>query len=165
MILMLISTCVVLAIGTALGSLNNEIKNLEHYMEIAEDIKPNFEESLSLYTETTKGAIEYIHSIRPEGEIEYIEFISSIEEIGQNLFLDLSLQSIEGSVDTDVSPSIEYEVDFYGSSNDLTNFLEELEELDYYVHVVAVDYTRIAYTLETQDLSPNISINLKLYVK
>ena len=170
MILMFISTCVVGFIGTALSKLNNDIKNLSHYMEIAEDIRPNFEESLSLYTETTKDAIEYIHSVRPEGETQYIKFISALETVGQDLFLDLSLQSVENSglilsQDPSPSPSIEYEVDFYGSSNDLTNFLEELEELDYYIHVLAVDYKRIAYASENEELTPNISINLKLYVK
>ena len=168
MILMLISTCTTIIIGTALSGLNNEVKTLNRYLELAADIKPNFEESLSLYTETTKEAIEYVHSLRPEGETEYIEFIASIEEIAQNFSLDIDLQTVENTdttADTDSSPSLEYEIQFYGSRADLTNFLEKLEDLDYYIRILNIDFERMSYAIENERISPNISINLKLYVK
>ena len=167
MIFMLISAAIVIFLGHALSSLHNETKELEAYLELAEDIKPNFEESLSLYTENTKNAIEYVHSLRPEDDDEYIEFISAVENIAQGMSLNMELQSIDASGYSvpSKSPSIDYMIRFYGAREDLTKFLEKLEGMDYFVHVISIDYESLSYSIDQEKESPNITIKIKLYVK
>lgn len=166
-ILTFISSCVVILIGSALSSLNNEVKILERYLELAADVKPNFEESLTLYTETTQNAIEFVHELRPEGEDEYIEFIDELEGIANGMDLDMNLQSVDNSLPAAniSSNSIEYKIDFYGSRYDLTEFLEELESMNYYVHVLDFEYESLSFAAEQEKETPNITINIRLYVK
>lgn len=153
-----------LILGNSLKTLNLDLEILEKFLENAEMVKPNFEESLNLYTQGTEASIAYVDTLRPDTESEYIQFISSIEAIGQNLSLQLGLESLDpekGKIET-----LGYRVRFFGGQVDLISFLEALEALPYYIRVDSVEYESLEMlSRSSQDIPTNIVLTIQLYVK
>ncbi len=167
-ILILISSFIVIIIGYSSSKINYDIKTLNAFLEGTENLQSNFEQSLKLYTESTQTSIEHADSLRPVEESEYINFISEVENIGTTLNLDLNLRSTElGEPENSTKGNtLDYELTFYGDETDITTFLEELENLPYYIKVYSIEYYDLNYTEnENLKLSPNIEINIRLYVK
>jgi len=84
-----------IVLGSSLVNINEDTKRLSLFLSSAQNIQTDFEKSLSMYTENTAQDVNYIHSLRPETELEYIEFISAIEDLAQDLGLSASLDSVE----------------------------------------------------------------------
>jgi len=170
MVLTLLSAFVVIFIGWTTLSIHRENMITEQFLINAKDVKPNFENSLQIYTENTEDAIAFVHSLRPDDEIDYINFISTLEDLGHLYGLNLGLSTIESSVldAADVSNTLNYKVDFYGGLNEVNAFLYGLEELPYYIRIGKLEYSSLSYLSESDSDEkglPNVSLTLKLYVK
>ncbi len=154
-------------IGYAARQIHNEIKEIEHFLELAEDVKPNFEESLNLYTAGAEEAIQYVKTLRPDSETKYIQFISSVEGIGDQLSLDLDLESVDGDDKaSSLGNFIDYRVQFYGGAEDVSRFLKELESLPYFVRVDELHYDSFELADDPTDyLTPNVELMITLYVQ
>lgn len=170
-ILTLISAFTVIFIGTALIHVNSEVKRLNAFLTNAKDIQPNFERSLQLYTESTQKIIDYMLSLRPDSEEDFIGFISDIERLEQKLDLNINLQSLDDLKGTDETSTantatLDYQVSFYGNLTDLNNFLSELETLPYYIKVDQIDFIDLAFITEKEEKqNGNISLTIKLYIR
>lgn len=145
-------------------ALDNQI--LEIFLKNAANVKPNFEESLNLYTQGTQDSINYVQTLRPDSESEYIEFISSVEAIGQNLSLSVDLESLESPKPDNLGSVLRYQVEFFGGESDLDAFLRELEALPYYIRVEEVHFKSLELADKNLDkLSPNVILTIQLYVR
>ena len=154
-------------IGYSANQIHNEVKEVEHFLELAEDVRPNFEESLNLYTAGAEESIQYVKTLRPDSENEYIQFISTVEAIGEQLSLHLDLESVEGSNKTSpLGNVIHYGIQFYGGQEDLNRFLETLEALPYFIRVDEVHYDSFELADDPSDVpTPNIDLLITLYVQ
>lgn len=163
-ILTLISTFTVIFIGTALIHVNNEVKQLNAFLTNTKDIQPNFERSLQLYTESTQEIIDYLLSLRPDSEEDFIDFISDIESLEQKLNLTLNLQSNEASVAG--TATLDYSISFYGNLTDLKDLLSELETLPYYIKIDKINFIDLAFITEKEEKqNGNISLIIKLFIR
>ncbi len=116
-LLIFVSTFAIFFMGNSLSRVHDNIKYLDKFLVEARDVQPNFEESLTLYTEKTEGIIKNIAATRPVTEKELVQFISTVEGIGQKLDLQIDLQSFGNAVFTETAgeqKSIQYKVSFYG---------------------------------------------------
>ncbi len=154
-----------IALGASLKILAKDIRELEIFLASAETVKPNFEESLNLYTEGTEQAIEYVDTLRPDTESEYIEFISSVEAVAQNLALNIDLESLDPEKPDGLGSTLRYRIDFFGGQNELMRFLTELEQLPYYIRVDELRYESFEALQAGEDSAPNILLTIELYVK
>lgn len=169
LLLISISAFIVISIGISLKSLKRDVNSLNAYLVAASDVQPNFEKSLSLYTDTTKDALVFVDSIRPGSEAEYVQFISMIEDIAQEMSIPINIDTIGTQAiasSSERSPSIKYSVSFFGSRKDLATFLRKLETLPYYVRVDSLDFKSLDFIAQEKTKSlPNVSLILRLYVK
>lgn len=148
-----------IVIGYALNGIHDDIKETQHFLDLAKDVKPNFERSLTLYTEGAEDAILNVKTLRPDSETEYIKFISSVEEIGDELSLDLELESLGKTAEkSGFGNTLNYKIRFYGGQNEMLKFLTELEALPYYLRVDTLHF-------ETLELVKNIDLTVSLYVQ
>ncbi len=154
-----------IVLGTSLKTITRDIRELEIFLSSAEMVRPNFEESLNLYTEGTAQAIEYVDTLRPDSETEYIEFISSVEAVAQNLSLNIDLESLEEEKPDGLGAALRYRVEFFGGQNDLMSFLKELEALPYYIRVDELRYESFEALQVGEDSAPNVILTIELYVK
>ncbi len=165
---MLISAVATVAIGYSLSKIHYDIKLLNAFLSATENVESNFEKSLQLYTEGTEEAISHIHSLRPDDESKYIDFISQIEDTGTGLDLDLSLRSIELS-EKEASTkgnTLDYQLSLYGDENSVIDFIQELENMPYYLKIYSIEYSDLDYLEDDNSkLTPNIKITIRLYVK
>lgn len=169
MVLIFLSTFTVVVLGRAVKDMHREIQALSTFLVNAETVQPNFERSLAIYTDATKEVTDYVLSLRPENETEYITFISEVEGIGQDLSLNLDLNSVQQSVDDEGdstgSNTLDYEVRFYGSMDNLKEFLREIEDIPYFVKVEEISYRNLSQLSEDEIGRENINLKIKLYVK
>lgn len=151
-------------LGSSLKVLDRDIAILTQFLTNAELVKPNFEESLNLYTKGIQESIAYVDTLRPDTESEYIQFISSIETIAQNLSLNFELESLGVAEEKD--ETLNYRIRFFGGQVELFNFLEALEALPYYIRVDSVQYESLEMLSRTnKDTPTNLVLTIKLYVK
>lgn len=162
-IFILISTFVVIFIGYSLSAINQGIKRTNAFLAGAQDIQPNFEKSLQLYTESTQEIIDYLISLRPDSDGDYLKFISDIEETSEKLGLDLRLESTQDIKLTD-SKTLRYDLNFFGTNNDLMAFMEKLEQLPYFIRINQVDFKN-PQLLTDEDINGNINLKISLYIK
>lgn len=167
-LLILISTLVLLILGNSLRVINKHNKEIDYFLQSAKNVQPNFERSLLIYTENTKTDIDYVHTLRPEDETDYIDFISTLENIGQDLSLSVNLQTLDNpkALDNTGSNYIDYKITFYCTRDQLSHFLREVEKTSYYTRVIDMSYRTYEVPGSNEVLdSPNTSITLRLYVK
>lgn len=163
-VLIAISTVIVLFVGYTTNIMHKDIQQLQAFLSNAENVQPNFEQSLVLYTTNTQPVIDYLLDLRPTAEEDYIAFIAAIEGIEQKLQIKINLQSItKGKEATTqaVQKTLDYKVNFYGNTEMLFSFLKELEALPYYIKVSDVYYADPT----TMEDSTNITMIMKLYIK
>lgn len=168
-VLIFLSTVVVLFVGYTTTIMHKEIQQLEIFLSNAEDVQPNFEQSLVIYTTNTQPVIDYLLALRPTAEEDYIAFIAAIEGIEQKLQIKINLQSITKGKDTTTQAgqkTLDYKVNFYGNTEMLFAFLKELEALPYYIRVADVYYADPAAIGDSTTLTDsNITMIMKLYIK
>ena len=165
LVLIFISTFTVVVLGISMKSVSKEVKELEVFMEEAKTTQPNFEKSLEIYTDQTEVMINYLLDLRPSEEAEYVEFISQIEDIGDDLSINLNLQSVRFSKEED-DGTLNYMISFQGGIIDLENFLTELEELAYFIKVKEIDYRSPKDIPEEEiEKAKNIEIKIGLFTK
>lgn len=169
-VLIFISTFIVVLIGNSSGKINNEVKELQLFLVNTESIQTNFEKSLQMYTQGTQEIIDYLFSLRPAKEADYINFISMIEEIEQKYSLQITLQSHQDKSGTkkttgDNEETLDYQISFYGNTTDLNKFLSELENLPYFIRVEKINFvSHDSLDSEKNTESPNITLFIKLYI-
>jgi hypothetical protein len=161
--LMIVSTAVVVAIGESTQSMYSDISQLNLFLENSEEIQPDFERSLEIYTEETKQTKDFLSKLRPYTEEELVVAISSIEAVGRKLFLNISLRSIEA--ESEENDSIGYQISFYGTKTDLQNFLKELEKLLLYIRVEEINFKEVKFLNDQELIEENTHIKIKLYTK
>lgn len=164
LVLTLVGAFSTVVFGMAVKQMNQEVRELKNFVEISKDVQPNFEQSLELYTQQTKEIIQFLSSLRPDGEEEYILFISTVEALAQDLSLDIDLESIEVEEENEGSV-LSYQVSFNGSWSQLADFLEGLEDLPYFIRVKNVEYQAFNPALQVESNLPNIRLTLDLYVQ
>lgn len=164
LILIFISCFTVIFLGYSISSTHKENKKIELFIESAKDAKGNFENSLRIYTASTETDINYIHTIRPQGELEIIEFISEIEDIAQKLDLNIELSSLSQNAN---ESNLGYQIEFLGNQNQIQSLLKEIEALPYYIDVTNIVYRDLKSIEEESrdEIRPNITLQLYLYVK
>lgn len=172
LILMIIGTFAVVVLGTALVKTENDNKKIMKFLEIAKNTHVNFEDSLVVYTEKTRNIIDYLSKLRPSNEAEFVNFISEIEKIEQNLELNMKLETIQESpTDNKKMKSKEkedviiYNISFFGSSTDLQNFLSKLENLPCFIKIYNINFKNLNYAEQSDNTPPNVNITIKLYIK
>jgi len=155
--------------GYANYQLHEENKIIEDFLFGADDLQPNFEKSLTMYTENTQASMDYLSMLRPEDENGYIQFISTLEILGQSQGVDLSLQILDGDVvvkDETASHYIDYKIQFYARQDQVAVFLEAVEGLPYFTRVMELHYDSFEYFDSASDTDiPNAVLTLRLYVK
>ena len=166
-ILILISTFIVILVGTSLKNINRDIKSLGAFLSNSENIQANFEKSLILYTESTEETIKYLLKLRPNSEEKYINFISEIESIGEKLAIKLNLKSFEPILDKKAQKekALHYQIMFFGKQSDLNDFLVEMEKLPYFIKVEEINYTNPENIDAESFKDGNITLKIKLYIK
>ncbi len=165
--LIFISIVVVIIIGESLKNINKEIKQLENFVSKAEEIQPNFEKSLEMYTGQTKHIIEFLSELRPSNEEDVVKALSEIENIGQKLSLNIELSSLgQGLNKASTDKTLSYDISFYGSSTDLQSFLKEMESLMYFIRIKKLEFRDTKYMDEDEiEREKNIKFNIILYTK
>lgn len=165
--LIFISVAVVIIIGESLKNINKEIKQLENFVNKTEEIQPNFEKSLEMYTVQTKHIIEFLSELRPSNEEDIVKALSEIENIGQKLSLNIELSSLgKGLNENNADKTLNYDISFYGSLNDLQNFLKEMENLMYFIRIKKLEFRDTKYMdADEIEREKNIKFNIILYTK
>ncbi|MFA6528252.1 MAG: hypothetical protein WCT46_01800 [Candidatus Gracilibacteria bacterium] len=166
-VLMFISAFVVIIIGYSLTGTNTDIKKLNEFLSETENLQSNFEQSLQLYTEGAEESMNFVASLRPENDIQYIQFISEVESLAEELAIDIDLESVEAEIEpSSKGNTLAYEINFYGNRDDLTDFLSGLEQMQYFIKIYEISYTNTELLTEEDTVgTPNVSIKIKLYVK
>lgn len=171
LILSIVGAFAAIVLGTSLIATNTENKITQKFLEISKNAHVNFEESLVAYTETTRETIDYLFKLRPRKEEDVINFISQIEKTGQELFLNLKLETYKDPLvakkgsKVKVDEAITYKLSFFGSSTNLHDFLSKLESLPYFIKVNDINFKDPNYLEKTQDMQPNVNLTIKLYIK
>jgi hypothetical protein len=165
-VLLFISTAVILILSRSILHLRKDIQFEEQFIASAEMVQPNFERSLNAYTDDTKQTIEYVLELRPESESELIHFINEIETIGEQLNLNIDLESLsKEKTPGDPSATLSYELNFYGNYEQSIAFLEALEAMTYYVRILSFEFSDPSLSDDTSILIPNVSLTFQLYVR
>lgn len=166
-VLLLISAAMVGIMGYSAIAIHREVETTRIFLDKAQGIQPNFESSLQRYTENLEDAIHMIHSIRPSTELEYIQVISRIEDMAQDLGLDASLKTINPTKAVQgKSKTLTYEIEFFAGREQLIAFIKGLENLPYYFRITGLEYKDISASEDAEDYEkPNINLTLQLYVK
>lgn len=157
-----------LAIGYALQSVHRENVVLQAFLDDAQNIQVDFENSLSVYTESIQTSLDYLSSLRPQNESGYITFITQVEDIAQDYDLQLNIQTSDKALKPDSTGSfyVDYQLSFNSNADQLWSFVKNLEELPYFVRVVELDFSSLERaTLESDYSIPNVSLTIRLYVK
>ena len=171
LLLSIIGVFATIMMGTSLVATNTENKITRKFLEISKNAHVNFEDSLAAYTETTRETIDYLFKLRPREEEDIINFISQIEKMEQELFLNLKLETYEDPLvikkgsKIKVDEAIIYKISFFGSSTDLHDFLNRLESLPYFIKVNNINFKDPNYMEKTEDVQPNVNLTIKLYIK
>lgn len=170
-LLMLMGTFAIIVIGSALIKVQYENVRLEQFLSVGKTTHIDFENSLIMYTEKTRDTITYLLGLRPNNEEEVINFISEIERIGQDTYLDIELAAMEELIKTKgkktakSEDTISYKISFFGSIDDLNEFLSRIEALPYFVRIENAQYRDISNLEESDYSEPNVTIIIRLYVK
>lgn len=168
LVLTTVSTFIVIIIGSSLKNIHEEIVGLNTFLAASQDIQTNFEESLQAYTENTSEIITYLSDIRPEGEREYIAFINQVEKVGKELNLNLDFRSIdEPDKKKIIKNYLAYTISFYGTQDDLINFIEKIEDMPYFVKIFDLDFKDPSFATESDrsDEHPNVTLKIRLFIK
>jgi len=169
LVLIFISTATVVIIGESIKNLGREIEQLNIYLEDAEEIQPNFERSLEVYTKETKQIIDFLSELRPDTEEEIVDAISQIENVGKGLSLNIDLKHLESKSmedETTERGALSYSISFYGTMADLQNFVRELEKLMLFIKIEEINFEDTKF-LDGGELKESKNINMKivLYIK
>lgn len=166
LLMVLLGSFTIFLVGSSSLGIKSDIDKGESFIKTAEEMRPNFEDSLLLYTGNTQKIIDYLLKLRPRTEEDFISFITSLEKIGKELFINLEIKTIE---DKDkVKDRITYNVNFYGSIDNLKAFIKALDQIPYYVKISDIKYSN-PIVEDGKDVNaakiPNISIELQLFTK
>lgn len=163
LILIFLSTFIVLVIGASTKNIRQEVLSLNAFLEGTEMLQENFERSLAMYTDEPRKIIDFVLNIRPKTDMEYINFISEVEDIGEELGLNFDLQSINDSEELSSGNTLGYHVKFYGSQDDLIAFSYAIENMPYYIRLDSIDYKSL--DLLEENVPPNVNFKIYLYVR
>lgn len=163
LILIFISSLVIILLSTSMLSIHRDIISINKFLASAENIQTNFEQSLKIYTQSTKNIIQYLLQLRPATEEDFIKFISTIEEISDEMKLDLNLQT-NGKGETE--KTLNYTIEFLGKKSDLFKLIERLESLPYYIKIQDINYAEPSrIPADNKGKAYNITMNISLYTK
>lgn len=163
LILIFLSTFIVLVIGSSTKNMRQEVLSLNAFLEGTDMLQENFERSLSMYTDEPRKIIDFVLNLRPKTDMEYINFISEVEDIGEELGLTLDLQSVNDSENQSTESTLGYHVKFYGSQTDLIAFGDAIEHMPYYIRLDSIDYKSL--DLLEENAPPNVNLKIYLYVR
>ncbi len=160
-VLIFISSMIVIILGQSMKQVHGEARRIDHFLKNAEGIQINFEQSLQIYTERTKDIMDHLLALRPETKEEYIQFISDVENLGNEMGMHLNLQSVGTGVTT-----LDYEITFEADLDQTKEFVEELEKMNYFIQIDEIDFTAPAiYAAQRGATNGNVKLKIKLYIK
>lgn len=142
-----------------------DIQEARGFFEAGEFVYLNFEENLRSYQRVHKKIIYMLGNVRPTEEA-IVPFINALENLGKTVDLEVKIRNLEAPEEgttQEVSNFIKYNISSYGTEEQMTKYLEEIEKLPYYIRTESVLYQKSSQN-ERSEL-PNINIVLKLYIK
>lgn len=157
-----------LAIGFALQNVHADNMVLQVFLDDAQNIQVDFENSLSVYTENIQNNLDYLSLLRPQNESGYITFITRVEGLAQGYGLSLDVQTSDKSKKPDSTGSfyVDYKLAFSSNADQLWSFVKSLEGLPYFVRVVTFDYSSLEKSSSEAEFTvSNVNLTLRLYVK
>lgn len=166
LLMILLGSFSIFLVGASSLSIKADIDKGQSFIKTAEEMRPNFEDSLLLYTGNTQKIIDFLLKLRPRTEEDFIAFITSLEKVGKELSLNLEIKTVE-SKDT-IKDKISYNVSFYGGLEDLKSFVKALDEIPYYVKISSIRYENPTVENNSDGSSikiPNVLIELQLFTK
>lgn len=169
-LLIFISTFAVIVFGTSAAAINIDIQEVKSFLVAEKDTQKNFQESLQLYTENTGDVIKYLLQLRPQNEAAFIDSISKIENIGQKINLTVGLQVLDNAPVKNVTDAklktLDFNVSFFGTVEDLKKFLKELEILPYFIRVSEISFKNPELITTNDKKQPqNVNLKINLYIK
>lgn len=157
-----VSMIVTIALALSVHNIRHENNHLASFITKSATLQPDFEQSLVMYTENTEAAMDFVDTLRPDNEAEYINFIGEVESLGRDLGLNVSLESLEATKEV-----ISFSASFYGSKNKVIEFISGLENLPYYIRIEKLSFLDLSLSPATKDDTPtsNVQLSFLLYVK
>lgn len=172
LLLIFMGSFTIFFVGASSLEIKNEISNDESFVKLAEEMRPDFENSLLLYTGKTQEIINFLLNLRPQKEEDFIAFITALENVGKKLSLKLEIKTLDvqekDNTKSKDNNSISYIVNFYGSTENLHDFVNSLDELPYYIKISSIRYENPISEEGKNEKSkklPNISMELQLFIK
>lgn len=141
-----------------------DIQQAKGLFEAGEFVYLNFEENLRSYQRVHKKIIYMLGNVRPTEEA-IVPFINALENIGKTVNLEVKIRNLETVEEEtqEISNFIKYNVSAYGTEEQMTKYLEKIEELPYYLKIESISYQKSSQDEKTE--LPNINLVLKLYIK
>lgn len=160
-VLIFISGIVIFVSASATKAVKEEIRELEFFLENAEGFHESIERALRSYTEETQEIMDHLLSLRLKDQGEYIEFIRSVEELGEEMGVNLRLSF--RSMDQD---AIQYRLEISGDFFQLKEFTRELKKLGGIVMVTSVRFIEMEVHMgQRGSTGRNIEIDIKVHIK
>lgn len=166
LLMIILGSFSIFLVGSSSLAIKSDIDKGESFIKTAEEMRPNFEDSLLLYTGNTQKIIDFLLKLRPRTEEDFIAFITSLETVGRELSLNLEIKTVESK--DKAKDRIAYNISFYGSLEDLKSFVKALDGIPYYVKISNLKYTNPIVEDGNDDTSmktPNVLIELQLFTK
>lgn len=107
-----------------------------------ENIQLNFEQVLDLYTREYKTLREDLNKLLPPKD-NIIEIINIIETAGTKIGIKTKINNIPIPLEDPNSSKIRYLISFSSNNEQLISYLNELNQLDFYVEVQKVSSIKI----------------------
>lgn len=160
-VLIFISSFIVIVVGNSVKHVHADINRLNHFLENAEGLQANFEQSLQMYTERTKEITDYLLLLRPENEQQYIRFISDIEELGKMFDGPIALQSTG-----EEENHLNYNISFESTFAQMESFIEKILDLPYFIRITDISFTSPQlYVNQRGENGGNVNLKIQLYIK
>lgn len=155
-------------VGSLYLKASTEMKELEKFLGVNTNVENIFIERQQAYINGDKEIIEHIAQIRPESTEDFVKLITTLETVTTALGINATIQSKPGGEN---AASIEYQISFVGSLDDVNNFIRELEKLPYIIQVNNVIFSELALQIEDAngktdiEYRDNCSLSISVFIK
>lgn len=160
-VLILLSGMIIFSFASATKETKKEIAELESFLENAEGFHESIERALRSYTEETREIMDHLLSLRLSDQGEYIEFIRSVEALGEKKGVNLRLSFRDMDEE-----ALHYRLEFSGDYFQLKEFAEELKKLGGIVKIRSIRFVELEVHLDQRRATGrNIEMDIKVYIK
>ncbi len=162
LLLSFIAMFVSIVLSFSLHKIHHDNDHLARFLAKSASLQSDFEQSLKIYTESIESTMQFVDTIRPDTDPEYINFIGVVESLGHNMGLNVELESQTATAET-----LSFSASFYGSKDKLIEFISGFEALPYYIRIQTLSFrdTSLVPISDTTSSASNIQLTFLLYVK